>query len=294
MLMRHPARISLLFVFILCGATAFAQSHSATMAWTAAQQPAGVTLASWNVLRGTASGGPYQQIANVPASTTSYTDSTVSSGQSYFYVVRAVDTVGDVSANSMEAKAIIPNSAPPLAVSTTSLPPATTGTSYSVTITASGGTGPYTWSGTGVDGLTFSATGLLSGTPTQAGTFSQNVTVRDSAGATASASLTLSVTAPPLAVSTTSLPPATAGASYSATITASGGTAPYTWSGTGVDGLTFSARRALRNAHTSGNIYPERYGERLHRCHSQRFAHPVRNCNPCCLYDEPAACDCGS
>ena len=82
----------------------------------------------------------------------------------------------------------------PLAVSTTSLPPATTGTTYSATITASGGTGPYTWSGTGVDGLTFSATGLLSGTPSPAGTFTQNVTVKDSTGATASASLTLTVT----------------------------------------------------------------------------------------------------
>jgi hypothetical protein len=67
------------------------------------------------------------------------------------------------------------------------------GISYSTTIMASGGTGPYTWSGTGVDGLTFSAAGVLSVTPSAAGTFTQRVTVSDSAGNAASASLALSV-----------------------------------------------------------------------------------------------------
>jgi len=232
---------------LLCAALAFGQSHSAILSWTPAPQPNGITTASWNVLRGTVSGGPYQQIASVPAGTNSYTDGTVSSGQNYFYVVQEADTAGDVSVNSAEAKAVIPNSAPPLAVSTASLPLATAGTSYSATITAGGGIGPYTWSGVGVDGLTLSGTGLLSGTPAQAGTFTQDVTVRDSAGATASASLTLSVAAPvaPLVVFTASLPPATAGTSYSATITAGGGIGPYSWSGVGVDGLTLSGAGLL-------------------------------------------------
>lgn len=67
------------------------------------------------------------------------------------------------------------------------------GTSYSTTFTASGGTAPYTWSGTGVDGLNFSSTGLLSGTPAAAGSFTQSITVKDSVGNTASASLSLTV-----------------------------------------------------------------------------------------------------
>src|SRR4029077_16805905 len=83
-------------------------------------------------------------------------------------------------------------SAPP-PIFTTSLPPAKGGTSYNVMLAATGGTAPYTWSGTGVDGLTFSATGLLSGTPSQAGTLTQSVTVKDSTGVTASASLALAV-----------------------------------------------------------------------------------------------------
>ena len=180
---------------LLCPALAFAQSHSVTISWTPSTQPNSVTIASWNLLRGAISGGPYTQIANIPVGTTSYTDTSVSSGSTYYYVVQAVDTAGTVSADSAQAEVVIPTSAPPLAVATTSLPAAIAGTSYSVTITASGGVGPYTWSGTGVDGLTFSGTGLLSGTPSQAGTFTQNVTVKDSTGTTASASLSLSVTA---------------------------------------------------------------------------------------------------
>jgi fibronectin type 3 domain-containing protein len=37
-----------------------------------------------------------------------YNDSAVQSGQSYFYVVRAVDNTGTESVNSTEVQAIIP------------------------------------------------------------------------------------------------------------------------------------------------------------------------------------------
>lgn len=64
------------------------------------------------------------------------------------------------------------------------LPPATLGSSYAYTFTATGGTSPYSWhlvSGTLPPGMSFSATGLLAGTPTVAGTFSFTVQVYDSA-----------------------------------------------------------------------------------------------------------------
>jgi large repetitive protein len=72
---------------------------------------------------------------------------------------------------------------PSLAFSTPSpLPSGTVGAAYSQPIMATGGTPPYTFSTTTPPpGLTLDASGVLSGTPTAAGTFQFNVTVTDGA-----------------------------------------------------------------------------------------------------------------
>ena len=63
------------------------------------------------------------------------------------------------------------------------------------------GTAPYTYSAEGrVPGLDLSNTGLLSGTPTQAGSFPITVTVTDSRNRNDSINLTIEVSAPPLAI----------------------------------------------------------------------------------------------
>ncbi|WP_192895380.1 S-layer homology domain-containing protein [Pelotomaculum sp. FP] len=125
-----------------------------------------------------------------------------------------------------------------LAITTTSLPSGTAGTSYSATLTASGGTAPYTWSAAGLPlGLNLdTVSGQVYGTPASAGTSIVSAAVYDSAADSDSASFSLTVNpaSPGLTITTTSLPGGRVGTSYSATLTASGGTAPYTWSAAGL------------------------------------------------------------
>jgi fibronectin type 3 domain-containing protein len=63
----------------------------------------------YDVFRGTANGGPYQMIDTLDASTT-YTDGTVVSGTTYYYVVTAVNAEGQQSPYSNVAQAVIPGS----------------------------------------------------------------------------------------------------------------------------------------------------------------------------------------
>ncbi len=86
----------------------------------------------------------------------------------------------------------------PLLITTSSLPPGTVNTPYSATLTAAGGLPPYTWritSGSLPAGLSLDAnSGLISGTPTTAGTSSFTVQVSDSQSPPATASAPLSIT----------------------------------------------------------------------------------------------------
>src|ERR1017187_4161836 len=81
--------------------------------------------------------------------------------------------------------------------------------------------------------MTLSASGLLSGTPSVAGSFSLVVSVTDSTliPLVASATYAVTVTAPIITVTTGQLLPGVVNVPYpSVTLTATGGKAPYTWS----------------------------------------------------------------
>ena len=128
--------------------------------------------------------------------------------------------------------------APGVSITTTSLPSGYQGTAYvGATLAATGGSGTgYTWSWAAAGssslpaGLSLSSAGAISGTPTQAGTFSVVITVTDSVGNTTSVTLSILVEAT-LSVTTTTLSSGTVGASYSQTLTATGGSGTgYTWS----------------------------------------------------------------
>ncbi len=155
--------------------------------------------------------------------------------------------------------AAAPVSDPPLAVTTASLAAGTVNASYTATLAASGGTSPYAWalaSGTLPAGLTLSSGGVISGTPTASGTSSFTVRVTDSSSPEQTQSTTLSITvaASKLSISTASLAAGTMNASYTATLAAGGGTSPYAWtlaSGTLPAGLTLSSGGVISGTPTA-------------------------------------------
>ena len=123
-----------------------------------------------------------------------------------------------------------------LVITTSTLATGTVGQAYSDALAATGGVAPYTWSVTAgalPAGLVLDAwTGAITGTPTAAGTFNFTAEVSDSQGTPATATKPLSITvnaAGSPSVTTPSLPNGTEGLAYSASLSASGGLAPYKW-----------------------------------------------------------------
>jgi fibronectin type 3 domain-containing protein len=79
-------------------------AHSAALSWTASTS----AVSDYNVYRGTVNGGPYTLINLSPITGLAYTDTTVQSGVTYYYVTTAVDSNGVQSVNSNQVTAIIP------------------------------------------------------------------------------------------------------------------------------------------------------------------------------------------
>jgi hypothetical protein len=228
---------------------------SQTLAITTTNLPAGTVDTAYSQ-KIVATGGttPYTfsiTSGTLPAGLTLSTSGTISgtpttTGTSPFTV-----TVTDSSSPAQTASAplsITIDAEQQLTITTTSLPAGLVGQAYTATIAATGGAQPYAFSITsGIlpAGLALSTGGIISGTPTTLGTSPFTVTVTDASHPqmTAHANLSITVDAA-LAITTTTLPPATIGRAYSATITATGGVPPYTFSiltGSLPNGLTLSA-----------------------------------------------------
>ena len=80
-------------------------AHSVSLSW-APSSSTGVV--GYNVYRGTISGGPYTKLTASPITSVLDSDSNVSSGQTYYYVVTAVDSSNNESADSNQAVASVP------------------------------------------------------------------------------------------------------------------------------------------------------------------------------------------
>lgn len=133
-------------------------------------------------------------------------------------------------------------------LNTTSFPIVTRSQSYSVTLTASGGTSPYTFTVQNLPTGLSLAGDVISGTTAVAiGNYNDiYVTVADANGNSQSRSLSMTVVNA-LTITTSALPAAAAGRSYSTTLAATGGSTPYTYS---VVSGSFPSGVSLTNATT--------------------------------------------
>jgi len=145
------------------------------------------------------------------------------------------------------------------------LPNGVVGTSYSQTLSASGGTTPYTWTivstaGSPPPGLSLSTGGTISGTPTQPGTFNFTVQVRDNSGRfTDTQAFALTIQPAPLVIQNSSpAPPGVVGVAYQEDYNATGGNPPYTfvlYSGNLPLGLTLASNGLLSGTPTTPGNY---------------------------------------
>ena len=202
---------------------------TANSAYSATLKSAGGTNPiTWSVSQG-----------NLPAGLTLSSSGTISgtpsaAGTSNF-TVSATDSSTPAQTKT-QALSIVIN--PALSITTTSLPAGTVATAYSENIQTSGGALPITWSvsaGALPAGLTLAGNangvGVISGTPTAYGSTTFTVTATDSSSPPQSVNqqFTLVINNVGLSITTTSLPNATVGVAFSASLQASGGTSPYTW-----------------------------------------------------------------
>ena len=138
----------------------------------------------------------------------------------------------------------------------------TAGTPFSQSFTQSGAVGTATFSiasGTLPSGLTLSAAGVLSGTPTQSGSFPITVKVTDSNGCTGTGpTYTLVITCQTITVTNPANSTGTVGSPFSETFTQSGanGTATFTTSSTLPTGLSLSAAGVLSGTSTQTGTFP--------------------------------------
>jgi large repetitive protein len=205
--------------------------------FTASSLPAGLTLSSAGLLSGTP---------------------TAAAGSPFLFTVTLTDSNGG-SVSHTYSLAVNPA----LVVTPGSLLVATVGDHYSTQLTATGGSGAgYVFTAVNLPaGLTLSSAGLLSGTPTTAGSpFHFTVIVTDGIGGTLSRTFSLKVN-PPLAINPSSLPTLTVGHSFITQLTVTGGSgAGYTFTGTGLPaGLTLSSIGLLSGTPTTATIGPLLY-----------------------------------
>lgn len=183
---------------------------------------------------------------------------TVTSIGQYSFTVRAVDDAGCAGERVYTVKTVCP----PLAISGT-LPLGEVDVPYSTSMTATGGTAPYTFTaiaGSIPSGLVLDSDGTLSGVPTS-GSSVFTVQATDANGCTGTRQYLITIAVPPpsILVGPSSLPAAVVETGFSQTLSAAGGVAPYSFSvasGSLPTGLNLAATGQISGTPTTAGEYP--------------------------------------
>jgi hypothetical protein len=205
------------------------QSYSQSIVFTGALSSASLSAGSFPPGLGLLSGG-------------TVLGGTPTAAGTYNFTLAGTDSNG-IAASASFSIAI----AGPLSVTATTLPSGSPGTPYTTSVSAAGGTPPYSFSlaaGALPAGLSLQTGGAIQGTPTASGTANFTVQVSDAASGVATRSFSIQITAPAITVSTSTLPGGSIGTSYNATIQASGGSGTLNYSVTAGSlpaGLSLSA-----------------------------------------------------
>jgi len=197
-----------------------------------------------------ATGLPPGMAVNPATGTISGTPTTVGTAP---VTVTVVDAYGRSSATTFTW------TVPALAVTTPAAQAYETGATVAVPVAAAGGIAPYTWSATGLPaGLAIdAASGLISGSPTLAGTSTATVRVVDATGtARSTAGFRWTVTAGPVITVPGATRTDAVGAAVSLQAVATGGTGRYTWSATSLPaGLTIGPTGLITGTVGAGTRY---------------------------------------
>ncbi len=155
------------------GMTATREGSQAAVSWSA---PTGAPVSEYAIWRGTSSGQEGTLLTTLPASQTTYVDSSLSEGTAYYYQVQALNSAG--SGPFSEQAQAAPPSTPPVASFSTSCSGATC--SFSSTSTDESGTiDGYAWNGgNGRTGTSVNFSDVYSA----AGTYTVTLNVTNTAG----------------------------------------------------------------------------------------------------------------